>query len=196
MLGFLSQSEKRCIMNEAVTVWTLLFGDQPRRRECIVITGNGNLIQLIAPPVCRPRAVIGGPDSDVSIEMSIPHSKLLEQCNILLFDGLVPPGGMNGKVQRLVLSFDCSYDMIGARINRSNAKQIRDRDFESSAFSPPLRHESSDTVTQLMKFQALALPKGDTRILILTFHDRSLEPWYWMVRSLPTGLIFETVNSC
>lgn len=182
-------------MNETVAVWTLLFGDQPRKQECIVVSGDENYIKLVAPHLSRPRAIIGGPDSDVPIMINVPHTKLLEQCNILLFDGLIPPGGMNGKVQRLALSFDGSHDPIGAMINRSNAKKIRDGDFESSAFAPSLKKETSDEVTQFMKLQALALPKGDTRILILTFHDRSLEPWYRMVRSLPNGLFFETVNS-
>lgn len=182
-------------MDETTPVWTLLFGDQPWKRESRIENDDGNFVKLVVPPLSRPRAIISGPDSDAPITISVPHPKLLEQCNILLFDGLVPPGGMNGKVQRLTLSFDGSHDPIGARINRSNAKKIRDGDFESSAFSPSLREEASDTVTQFMKLQALALPKGDTRILILTFHDRSLEPWYRMVRSLPNGLFFETVNS-
>lgn len=183
-------------MSETTPVWTLLFGDQPWKRESKIENGEGNFVNLIVPPLSRPRAIMGGPDSDAPIMISVPHPKLLGQCNIFLFDGLIPPGGMNGKAQRLVLSFNDSCDTIGARINRSNAKKISDDvDFESSAFSLPLRQETPHTVTQFMKLQALALPKGDTRILILTFHDRSLEPWYRMVRSLPNGLFFETVNS-
>lgn len=182
-------------MDKITSIWTLLFGDQPWKRESRIEDGDGDSVKLIVSPISRPQPIIGGPDGDAPITITVPHPKLLGQCNILLFDGLIPPGGMNGKVQRLTLSFDGAYDPIGARIHRSNAKKIRAGDFESSAFSPSLRQETPDTVTQFMKFQALALPKGDTRILILTFHDRSLEPWYRVIRSLPNGLSFETVNS-
>lgn len=178
-------------MNGTVSVWTLLFGDQVWKREGRISHADGR-IAVTLDPLARPRPIVGGPDSDVPVAIRIPHAKLLNHCNILLFDGLIPPGGMNGKVQRLETSVECNR--IGVRINSSNTKKVHEGDFESPAFTT-MRWEALDETTQEMFVHVVAIPKGDVRMLVLTFHDRSLEPWYRMIRSLPDRLAVETVNS-
>ncbi len=184
-------------MKEASTpvVWTLLFGDQPRTLSAVSLPGEKDESCILT--LCQPerqRPVIGGPRKGTLIQISIPHPAILQHYHILLFDGCIPPGGMNTKVQRLTVSFEGS-DHVIASVNRSCARIIHlEEDFVSSVFLPPYRQNADGRVTQQMRFQILAIPKS-ARMLILTFHDRSLEAWYRMVRASTDALGFETVNS-
>lgn len=176
-------------------VWTLFFGDQARTLTAVLCPGeeNGSHLLTLCQPR-RPRSVIGGPREETLIQISIPHPAILQHYHILLFDGCIPPGGMNTKVQRLTVSFEGS-DHVIASVNRSCARIIYpEEDFVSSVFLPPYRQNADGRVTQQMRFRVLAIPKS-ARILILTFHDRSLEAWYRMVRASTDALSFETVNS-
>ena len=176
-------------------VWTLFFGDQARTLTAVLCLGEENGSHLLT--LCQPerqRQVIGGPRKGTLIQISIPHPAILQHYHILLFDGYIPPGGVNTKVLRLTVSFEGS-DRVIASVNRSCARRIPSgEDFACSVFLPPYRQEVDSRVTQQMRFQILAIPKS-TRILILTFHDRSLQAWYRMVRASANTLGFETANS-
>lgn len=159
-----------------VPVYTLLHGDQLRKR-----TGEIELVN---------------DRSEVSVDslmtIQIRHPAVLEHYNLLLFDGLLVPGGMNQRVLLLDSSIGSGCRFV--TVNRSNVKDVREGDFESPT-ATPLRTWDAFHVSQTLYRRALAIPKGNVRGLILTFHDRSLEPWYRVVRSLPEQVIVETANS-
>ena len=156
-------------------VWTLFFGDQPRTLSVVSLPGkkDGSYILTLCQPE-RQCQVIGGPRKGTLIQINIPHPAILQHYHILLFDGYIPPGGVNTKVLRLTVSFEGS-DRVIASVNWSCARRISSgEDFVCPVFLPPYRQEVDSRVTQQMRFQILAIPKS-ARILILTFHDRSLQ---------------------
>lgn len=176
-------------------VWTLYFGDQPRILAAVSPPEerDGELILTLCQPK-RLRPVVGGPKEGGLIQVVIPHTTLFQHYHLFLFDGYVLPGGMSTKVQRLKASFE-GPDQVTVSVDRSCARRIHsEEDFVSSVFLPPYRQDADGRVTQRMRFQILAIPKS-ARILILTFHDRSLEAWYRMIRASADTLSFETANS-
>jgi len=183
-----------------INIWTLFHGDQPRKHTCQILSDDKECDALL-PTNLLPRTISSKPFKDSDIIINIHHQKLLEHYNFLALTGLIPPGGANKRVLDLRFQTERSRPfvnktLIATRIPQSNAKQHIEGDFESTAFTLMRQEvENSSVLEQQMYFQVLAIPKGDVRVCVLTFRNRSLEPCYHMIRSLPDEIIFETASS-
>lgn len=180
-------------------VWTLFHGDQPWKRECPMAGHGEGGIRLSLSGLLRPRSTVGGVWGDGGATILVRHPKILDYCHLLALDCLIPPGGANAKIQRLDFMFGDGVARkilpIVVRAATSNVAKVVPGDFDSSAFSTLRNEISSSVLEQTLFFQILAIPKGDVRLCALTFRDRSLEPCYRMIRSIPSGIIIETASS-
>lgn len=178
--------------SKEIPVWTLLQG-QVLLKTFGVISKSGNDTVCIVrndPRFCTFR---------------VPHEKMLEHCNILIFVGLIPQGGVSNKVIRLdqeVASHDVYSPFVkggistrkgSAALSVSNGAPF---DTTVTAFSSSEeRFIHGKQLVQVVYRSALAFPKGDERGVVITFRDRSLEPQYRFVRSLPNELIVHSASS-
>ena len=138
--------------------------------------------------------------------IAIHSPQLLTHYNIFAFVGFIPPGGANEKILRLRHQTMLEKPFVDETLciletPSSNAKgALKRRDFggnfDASCLTE-MRYETNEgkAMVQQMYFQVLALPKGDARMCIMTFRDKSLEPRYHLVRSLPNGITVELASS-
>jgi hypothetical protein len=57
------------------------------------------------------------------------------------------------------------------------------------------RGAHEENMIQTAFLQLIAVPKKEYRLVVLTFKDRSLAPWWRLVRSSKTELVIETANT-
>ncbi len=179
--------------SKEIPVWTLLQG-QALLKTFGVISKSGNDTVCIVRN--DPRFCI----------FRVPHEKMLEHCNILVFVGLIPQGGVSNKVIRLdqeVASHVYVYSPsvkggISARKGSAALLVSNGAPFDTAvtAFSSSEeRFIQGKQLVQAVYRSVLAFPKGDERGIVITFRDRSLEPQYRFVRSLPNELTVCSASS-
>ena len=180
-----------------VPVWTLFHGDQLRRQESeIEYSGE--------------KCWIKGIGSSQHFWIYIPNKKLLPHTHIFLFHGSFVPFGMSPRVKELPWCWCSDLEqrdfpivhndemLYSATTSKQSASPLNFKGVDTQLFGfsglRRLSHENGRLTHQSMYTLALAIPRGDERMVILMFRERSLQPIYRMVRSLPKEVIVETAS--
>lgn|GEM_PF-1180539 len=175
-----------------ITVWTLFHGDQLRKQSCPSQGEELDLSGLEGPEEVFRREMNG------RLSMIVP-TVVSEHNHILLFEGLIPWGGASKKVKGIALyrkgvRLDGGTVPITITTRMAESTDGKEWDFRPDGEVATRRH-GKDHVEQWSLLQAIAIPKGNVRSLLLTFKDRSLEPWWRVVKSSAKDLVVETANS-
>lgn len=177
---------------ENTTVWTLFHGDQLRKQECLMdVAGDVDLSNLKIPE--------SGICYTPSLTAEIP-SIMARYNHLLLFDGLIPVGGASDRVRSCRLS-GAKDDMYGSGVIITLVAPV-DSAKDGTWWDIGLDTGSLFTLQRGTKYasqkslrQMIAIPKKENRSLILTFKDRSLAPWWRVIKSSAKELVVETANS-
>ncbi len=177
--------------DKSVPVWTLLQGTTPVSKEF-------GIIRCVEG---RSECAVRGDDRFCVFD--IPHGKLFEYYHVLVFVGLIPQCGVSKRVLRLTQrDFSGSpFEKFTAGVSAPKGTGSREvgkkapSDFSCEAFSDLQRFISGGILAQMVHRSVLAFPKGDERGTIITFRDRSLEPQFRFVRSIPKELVVESASS-
>ncbi len=179
---------------EKLTVWTLFHGDQLKKQEC-PRNADGDVVLFEIDGF--ERSVLYTP-SLPCLTADIPSVVALYN-HLLLFDGLIPFGGASDKI-RLCRLYGADDDILDDGLIVTLVTPVASAKTGIS-WDIDLNHETfSQTwgekyVHQKSLRQMIAIPKKETRSLLLTFKDRSLAPWWRVVKGSAKGLIVETANS-
>lgn len=182
---------------EKITVWTLLHGHNQVVKDFGIVSESGGGM------VCAVRG-----DSRFCV-FRIPHKKMLQYSNTLLFVGLIPQSGVSNRVIRLdqeVYPGFYSPAIKGAISTRKESAVLRVSNSAPFDMSMSIRMFSScpdcsderfvqgKDLVQIVYQSILAFPNGDERGVIVTFRYRSLEPQYRFVRSTSKELTIYSVS--
>lgn len=181
-----------------IAVWTLFHGDQLRKQVCVRENGEGTV--SLAGLTDGSRGLVSRNFSFDELTVDIPTA-VLRHNHLLLFEGLIPHGGVSNGVRRCRIEgigaddrYHYSSGLVSLSIPLSNAKEgaLCDAWLEDSLFS---WREDGEYAKQKLMFQMITIPKKTTRSLLLTFKVRSLAPWWRVVKSSEKELIVESANS-
>lgn len=169
--------------SQKVTVWTLFFGDQLRKQVCPIRDG------LIDFSVLFGRTT--GELSGLSVRVS---PKTAEFNHLFLFEGLLPWGTGTGVKVCPIDGMKGGKRVVGLFVPKCSAKPVVANDF-SPIERMLFRGVCGENAIQTAFLQMVTVPKKEYRLIVLTFKDRSLAPWWRIVRSSINELIVETGNS-
>jgi len=176
--------------SKTVTVWTLFHGDQLRKRECPMDEiGSVDLSGLVGRK--------GRAASYADLESRLAKQTVTFN-HLFLFEGLLPWGmGAGVRVCPLLIpGFSSNQGKVPIEFSvpLSAAKTVASNDFMPIG-GASFRGAHEENMIQTAFLQLIAVPKKEYRLVVLTFKDRSLAPWWRLVRSSRTELVIETANT-
>lgn len=168
--------------SNVVTVWTLFFGDQLRKQECPMRDGLIDLSRLVRTTVEQ-----GG----LAVRVA-PQAVAFN--HLFLFEGLLPWGMGTGVKVCPIDGMEGGKHVVDLSVPKCSAKPVAANDF-SPIGEVSFRGERGEEMVQTVFLQMVTVPKKEYRLILLTFKDRSLAPWWRLVRSSKKELVVETANS-
>ncbi len=170
---------------EVLMVYTFLHGkDALQRVEAILDTETSLYHMSVSGEIIFP----------------LPSSKMIEFNHFLFFQGMTIDAGMSDRIKHIDILWASKQESDSDKpfVIRANKKRVAQwfrGDYSLQLDSLLFRCCDGSIVEQRLLSHLVAVPKGDTRFLFLTFEKDSLCPLFKIVRSLPSGLSIETANS-